>query len=342
MTPVATPCFHCGEPIPRGLAIHARVSGRDEPVCCHGCKAVAEFIDSSGLARYYGYRDRPDAELRLKPAESDWRRFDSEDLLNRYVHVDQGRSEAVVDVGGMYCSACVWLFDNALSKQDGIEAVDVNPATRRAVIRWDGTVLRFSELLDAIARVGFKPSPVAVGEAGGKADDEYRQALKRLIVAAAAGMQVMMFAVALYAGDYFGIEGEVAVPIFDNGDFGLIADVSGSYIDADLGDGTNVPRIPPLSLLGALELQSNAFDVRGEVQWFAEQDAVAAFETPTDAFTLVNALVSWRPLPGNQNVTLQLAADNLFDVTGRRHASFTKDFVPLAGRNIRASVRLSF
>ena len=142
--------------------------------------------------------------------------------------------------------------------------------------------------------------------------------------------------------DYFGIEGEVAVPIFDNGDFGLIADVSGSYIDADLGDGTNVPRIPPLSLLGALELQSNAFDVRGEVQWFAEQDAVAAFETPTDSFTLVNALVSWRPLPGNQNVTLQLAADNLFDVTGRRHASFTKDFVPLAGRNIRASVRLSF
>jgi iron complex outermembrane receptor protein len=142
--------------------------------------------------------------------------------------------------------------------------------------------------------------------------------------------------------DYFGIEGEIAMPIFDNGDFGLIFDASGSYIDADLGDGTSVPRIPPLSLLGALELQSNAFDVRGEVQWFAEQDAVAAFETPTDDFTLVNALVSWRPLPGNQNVTLQLAADNLFDVTGRRHASFTKDFVPLSGRNVRASVRLSF
>lgn len=142
--------------------------------------------------------------------------------------------------------------------------------------------------------------------------------------------------------DYFGIEGEVSLPLFDNGDFGVIADFNGSYIEAELADGTSVPRIPPLSLLGGLELQSGAFDVRGEVQWFAEQDSVAEFETPTDDFALVNFLVSWRPLADNENVFLQLAADNIFDVTGRRHASFTKDFVPLAGRNIRASVRLSF
>ncbi|WP_299196321.1 TonB-dependent receptor [uncultured Erythrobacter sp.] len=142
--------------------------------------------------------------------------------------------------------------------------------------------------------------------------------------------------------DYFGFEGEVTFPLFDNGDFGLITDLRASYVEAELDDGTSVPRIPPLSLLGALELQSNAFDIRGEVQWFAEQDEVPTFETPTDDFALVNFLVAWRPMANNENVTLQLAADNVFDVTGRRHASFTKDFVPLSGRNIRASVRLSF
>lgn len=141
---------------------------------------------------------------------------------------------------------------------------------------------------------------------------------------------------------YFGIEGEVEVPFADLGRFGFFADLRGSYVQAELADNTNVPRIPPLNLLGAIEAKSDALDIRGEVQWFAEQDRTAAFETPTDAFTLVNALVSWRPLPSNENVTVQLAADNLFDVTGRRQASFTKDFVPLAGRNIRASVRLSF
>jgi len=69
---------------------------------------------------------------------------------------------------------------------------------------------------------------------------------------------------------------------------------------------------------------------------------VTAFETPTDSFTLVNALIAWRPLAGNKNVTVQVAADNIFDVTGRRHASFTKEFVPLVGRNFRASLRMSF
>ena len=86
----------------------------------------------------------------------------------------------------------------------------------------------------------------------------------------------------------------------------------------------------------------DAFDVRGEVQWFDGQDRVTVFETPTDSFTLVNALIAWRPFTDNQNVTVQFAADNIFDVNGRRHASFTKDFVPLVGRNFRASVRLSF
>jgi iron complex outermembrane receptor protein len=142
--------------------------------------------------------------------------------------------------------------------------------------------------------------------------------------------------------DFFGVEAELSYPVIDADGFRLLTDVRASYIEAELADGTAVPRIPPLSLLGALEAQTGAFDVRGEVQWFGKQDEVTSFETPTDSFTLVNALVAWRPLADNQNVTVQLAADNIFDVVGRRHASFTKDFVPLLGRNFRASVRLSF
>jgi Cu2+-exporting ATPase len=202
-------CYHCGEPVPDGLSITARIGNEDFPMCCVGCKAVAEFIESSGLTAFYRYRENPDADLNLTPEEGDWLRFDTDDMLNRYVYRDGERAEATVDIGGMYCSACVWLFDNAIRKLPGIETTDVNPATRRAVIRWQADALSFSTLLDAIARVGFKPSPVVAGARDGHADIEYKQALKRLIVAAAAGMQVMMFAVALYAGDYFGIDGDI-------------------------------------------------------------------------------------------------------------------------------------
>jgi iron complex outermembrane receptor protein len=142
--------------------------------------------------------------------------------------------------------------------------------------------------------------------------------------------------------DFWGVEADFSYPVIDNGGFRLLTDLRASYVEAELADGTAVPRIPPLSLLGALEAQTEAFDVRGEVQWFAQQDRITTFETPTDSFALVNALIAWRPLAGNQNVTLQIAADNILDINGRRHASFTKDFVPLVGRNFRASVRLSF
>lgn len=140
---------------------------------------------------------------------------------------------------------------------------------------------------------------------------------------------------------YFGVEAEISLPLYDTGDFTLLADVRGDYIKAELDDGTPLPRIPPLSLLGALEAQTESFDARAEVQWFAEQDRVADLETPTSDFALVNLSLSWRPL-AEESVTVLVGVDNVFDVTGRRHASFTKDFVPLAGRNAKASVRFSF
>ncbi|WP_375291251.1 TonB-dependent receptor [Qipengyuania sp.] len=141
---------------------------------------------------------------------------------------------------------------------------------------------------------------------------------------------------------YFSIEGQLTAPLIEGDAFTLLADVRGDYVDAELEDGSALPRIPPLSLLGALEAQTGPVDLRAEVQWFAKQDRVAAFETPTDGFTFVNASVAWHPVTGNNNVTLIAQVDNIFDVEGRRHSSFTKDFVPLAGRNFRVSARLSF
>ncbi len=142
--------------------------------------------------------------------------------------------------------------------------------------------------------------------------------------------------------NFWGAEAELSYPLIDNGSYRLLTDLRASYVEADLANGENVPRIPPFQALAALEAQTNSFDVRGEVQWFAKQDRVAAFESETDSFALVNAMVAWRPLAANRNVTVLVAADNIFDVVGRRHASFTKDFIPLMGRNFRASVRMSF
>ena len=199
-------CYHCGEPLPDGPLIVAQLGDTDQPMCCIGCKAVAEFIHGAGLRAFYEFRSQPGSNLAPADEPGEWQHYDSADLVSRYVHEDRDAVEATLDIGGMYCTACVWLLDKALSQVDAIENVTVNPATRRAVIRWDATRLKFSELLEAISRIGFKPLPVGVGQSEDTNDEEYRRSLKRLIVAGAAGMQVMMFAVALYAGDFFGIE----------------------------------------------------------------------------------------------------------------------------------------
>ena len=71
------------------------------------------------------------------------------------------------------------------------------------------------------------------------------------------------------------------------------------------------------------------------------QDRVAAFETPSESFTFVNASLAWKPVLGDENLTILFQVDNIFDTVGRRHASFTKDYVPLAGRNFKVSLRTS-
>ena len=142
--------------------------------------------------------------------------------------------------------------------------------------------------------------------------------------------------------DQFGIEGEISLPLYESNEFALIADLRADYVRASLDDGSPLPRIPPFSALGALEAQFDHIELRGEVQTFAKQDRVSEHESPTDGFTFVNASVTWHPFEGAENLTITAHADNIFDVKGRRHSSFTKEYVPLSGRNFKLTARASF
>ncbi|MEP5508137.1 MAG: TonB-dependent receptor [Erythrobacter sp.] len=147
---------------------------------------------------------------------------------------------------------------------------------------------------------------------------------------------------------FFGFEADLVLPLIKNDDFTLTTDLRASYVSADLSDdgtmtaGGDLPRIPPVSLLGALEGEFQNLNLRGEVQWFGSQENVTEFEAPTDAFAFVNLYASFRPLPDNDKFVLQIAGENLFDVDGRRHSSFSKEFAPLPGRNLTLSARFGF
>ncbi|HEV7341565.1 MAG TPA: TonB-dependent receptor [Sphingopyxis sp.] len=140
----------------------------------------------------------------------------------------------------------------------------------------------------------------------------------------------------------WGFEAEASARLAQIGGFNIVGDVVADMTRAKIKGGDNVPRIPAMRVLGGLEAQGERIDARAEVEWTDDQTRIAPFETATKGFTLVNASISWRPLPDTRNLTLSLAANNIFDVEARRHASFTKDFVPLVGRDIRITARASF
>jgi len=142
--------------------------------------------------------------------------------------------------------------------------------------------------------------------------------------------------------DYYGFEAQAAYDLIDRDGLTVTIDGVADYTRAEIEDEGPAPRIPALRVLGGIEANQDSFGARVEAEWVADQDRTASFELPTDGYTMVNASVSWKPFGARNETMLILSGDNLFDVDARRHASFTKDFVPLAGRNIKLSARLSF
>ncbi|WP_184474767.1 TonB-dependent receptor [Rhizorhapis suberifaciens] len=140
---------------------------------------------------------------------------------------------------------------------------------------------------------------------------------------------------------YYGFEAEGSVKLAQLGGYAVNLDGLADYVRAHVENAGPAPRIPPLRMLAGLEAQGERLQGRLEVEHVFDQKRIAVNETPTDDYTLVNASLSFKPMAGN-GTTIVLSANNIFDVEARRHASFLKDYAPLAGRDLRLSTRFTF
>lgn len=138
----------------------------------------------------------------------------------------------------------------------------------------------------------------------------------------------------------YGFEAEVDATLVRTGAWKLAANGLVDYVRADIDAVGPAPRIPPLRVLGGLTAESSKLDLGFEVEHVFAQNRVAAFETTTPGYTLVNLSATWRPMGEHGPLSLVLSGNNLFDVEARRHASYLKDYAPLAGRDIRVTARL--
>ena len=164
----ADTCFHCGETLKARTALRLTLRGAEVSVCCPGCRAAAAFIADVGLEDFYSLRTAPSA--RPAATVSAWAPFDEPELLGTITRREaQGRS-VVLLIDGLTCAACGWLVSHALLKMDGVLRASVNTATGRAQIAWDDGKLKLSQLLAAIAALGYRPQPLDAAAAIARAD----------------------------------------------------------------------------------------------------------------------------------------------------------------------------
>ena len=199
-----TRCFHCNEPL-QSSTLEARIDDHLEPVCCHGCLAVAELIAGTGLSDYYRLRDAPGVrpDPTAMPADR-WATLSRPEVAAQFTRQAGELESATFAVDGMRCAACSWLIDRALKSVPGIEEATTNSATGRTRVSWRRGQRSLSDVARTIAQLGYLPHPLNDAGALELQQAERRDALKRFMVAGFGMMQVMMFAVATYSADLAG------------------------------------------------------------------------------------------------------------------------------------------
>jgi len=195
-----TTCFHCGELAEGNPAITLKLDDQEQHFCCQGCKAVCQTIHQEGLTNFYDIRTKP-ASTPRELSESELlrlRELDHPLVQQSFVAPVKAGQEAQLLIGEITCAACIWLIENHMKHQPGVQSFTVNHTTQRARLVWSPEQAHLSELLTAIYELGYTARPYQADAAEQALKAENRSMLIRLAVAGIATMQSMMLAFPLY------------------------------------------------------------------------------------------------------------------------------------------------
>lgn len=198
-------CFHCGEPLPNP-PFSADVLGQERLMCCLGCQLAAQSIVEAGLEQYYLDRSNISRTASLPNELSRLQAYDHEDVKAQFVYQEDGLSVAQLSVNGLRCAACSWLIESRLSELSAVKRCQVNLTNQRMQVVWNEDNLAISDILHRIHQIGYEAKPYRQDTHEAMLARQNKAMMIRLGVAALGAMQAMMFAVALYFGEYSGMQ----------------------------------------------------------------------------------------------------------------------------------------
>ena len=132
--------------------------------------------------------------------------FDEAEVQKSFVRNKDNLREAALILEGIHCAACIWLNEKHLQQLEGVASAHINYSTHRASVTWDDSKIHLSRILNEIQSIGYRAHPYDPGRQQQLLEKEKRDYLKRLGLAGVLGMQVMVLAVAMYLGDWSGMD----------------------------------------------------------------------------------------------------------------------------------------
>lgn len=202
--PKAGECFHCGDPVPHP-PFKTEVLNQSREMCCMGCQLAAQSIVEAGLEQYYLDRSEINRTASLPTQITRLEAYDHTEIKSQFVYAQDGLSVAELSVNNLRCAACTWLIESRLYEIAGIDKCQVNLTNQRMRIVWDEDKLPISRILAVINEIGYEAKPYRQDTHEAMLAKHNNKMLIRLGIAALGAMQAMMYAVALYFGDYSGM-----------------------------------------------------------------------------------------------------------------------------------------
>lgn len=137
---------------------------------------------------------------------------------------------------------------------------------------------------------------------------------------------------------FTGVDGEIRHELTDI----FAVSAFGDYVRGEFDDGGNLPRIPAGRLGVRGEANLPAFSADIEYYRVFEQDKIAAFETETPGYNMLNVTLAYTLPFSSVDAEVYVRGSNLTNDLAFSHASFIKDVSPLRGRNLVLGVRAAF
>lgn len=196
-------CFHCGLPVTDKKPPTLIIDEKSRAFCCHGCKAVCQFIVNSGNADFYKHREgasRTFDESGLPALLDQLKLYDNEEIQREFVRSGSNNDwkEAWLILDEIRCAACLWLNERTLRHIDGILDVQMDYTGQQARVRWDPEKVKLSEILSAITNIGYNAHPFDPSQRESLNKEQKQRSLHRIIFALILGMAVMQSSIGSY------------------------------------------------------------------------------------------------------------------------------------------------